>query len=193
MFIIFGVLEVLTVRRIKFNIKLFLQIKDKITQIQQSTQKHVINGDLKAEFISANLQLQCLLNCMLKYMNDPGKSIQTVYCFFFLTFLTIFLASTLCPDVLTTEQDAAEIWKSEHKCNCAWLLEKQDSRIKRLSRRHKDRFEVVAVTETIVSDALNDWESSIISASSSDDDEFLVSFARATFSVLYNRTNFSFF
>lgn len=79
--------------------------------------------------------------------------------------------------MLTTEQDAAEIWNSEYKCNCAWLLEKPDSRIKRLSRRHKDRVEAAAVSEIIATDALNDWQSSIISASSSDDDEFLVSFA----------------
>lgn len=83
----------------------------------------------------------------------------------------------MCPDVLTTEQDSAEIWKNEHKCNCAWLLEKPDSRIKRLSRRH-NRVEAAAVSKTVASDAQNDWQSSIISASSSDDEEFLVSLIR---------------
>lgn len=72
------------------------------------------------ELTSARAQLSCLIKFLL------GRLIERDF--------------LIAPETLTTEQDCADVWSSEHKCECQWSMEQtsHSKTMRALKRRQEN-------------------------------------------------------
>lgn len=105
-----------------------------------------------------------------------------------------FLGCIQNPDLLTTETDSANRWNQEKQCNCTWVIEEVNTRMRRIQKRQTTHHQQVLheqqqqKLQTLSREQLDGWQSSsIITHSSDEDDEFLVKiihFIRCIFKIV---------
>lgn len=71
--------------------------------------------------------------------------------------------------------DSANRWDQERKCQCAWVIEALNTRVRRVHKRPSQMLHEQPQQQTLSRESLDGWQSSALTHSSDDeDDEFLV-------------------
>lgn len=147
------------------------EFRTSLQHILDSKLKNSVADNAKASQ-QGNSQLLCLLRFLLQRLREKGM--QNLDIPFIRTLRHNHVPSSLhseymiAPETLTTEQDCADVWSTETKCQCEWTLEQGGNKQIRAMKRRQENNKI----DQIINDIIDVSAYRDTKESDDEDDEF---------------------